>query len=75
MRIKRITKTDAEERYDLFYEGKEYFIQKSKRLKYPDQYYVAVKIGYNTYDSMGVTDCISKPSLRKYLNQKWKDKQ
>ena len=68
MRIKTILKTDIEERYELFHKGKEYFIQKSKRLKYPDKYYVAVKIGFNEYNSIGVTSCISKPSLKKYLN-------
>ena len=68
MRIKTITKTDIEERYELFYKGKEYFIQKSKRLKYADKYYIAVKIGNNEYNSIGVTNCISKPSLKKYLN-------
>lgn len=68
MRIKRILKTDIEERYELFYKGKEFFIQKSDRLKYPDKYYVYVKIGYNEYKSIGGTSCISKPNLRRYLN-------
>jgi len=69
MRLKKILKTDIEERYKLFYKGKEYYIQKSKRLKYPDKYYVAVKIGYNTYDSMGVTSSIHKLNLKKYLGE------
>jgi len=68
MKLKKILKTDIEERYELFYKGKEYFIQRSDRLKYPNKYYIGIKIGCNTYDSKGITDSISKPNLKKYLD-------
>jgi len=69
MRLKKIIDTDTFEQYQLNYKGKEYIIDRSDSMYHSDKYHIYLKIGYKTYDAIGIKDSITKSNLKKYLGE------